>query len=95
MKPMTALTKPLAAMPQSLWRDQRGASVVEYGLAAAMLLTVVGGIDSVGEPATVNDRAACAAIERRGDWLDKDRIAEAFSEEACLAERPEARTSGD
>jgi Flp pilus assembly pilin Flp len=85
----------VAGAQRRFWRNERGATVVEYGLAVAMLLTVIGGIDSLDDPAPVNDRAVCAAIERRGNWLDKDRIAADASEEICLAGRPGAASGRD
>lgn len=61
------------------WRSERGATIAEYGIMAAIAATALGAIDAP------RDRpAVCAPGERSSVWLDKDAVAR----ESCAVARP-------
>ena len=66
------------------WRSERGATIVEYGLVAAMAVTALGAFDVPRDRSEHGTPVACAAGDRNNAWLDKD----AVTRESCAAARP-------
>ncbi|HKY86344.1 MAG TPA: hypothetical protein VJL90_06265 [Pseudorhodoplanes sp.] len=69
----------VAAAPRRFWRSERGATIVEYGIVAAMAATALGAIDAPVDRTAI----ACAGVERHNGWLDKD----AVTHDSCAAGR--------